>query len=499
MTEWNEELDPYIGHFTKYQNNSNSEKDPENKVKFIDSDIGRNVGYQRIAVHHMIIPAGCRSSSPHAESLEEEFVLVLKGTPHLWLNGYIYDLKEGHAAGFPAGTGIAHTFINNTNEEVHLLVAGEKTKPENLCSFPINPELKESCEIWWENSPPQKLGPHNGLPGPIKENERSTDKPNCLTYCPSNEKTKGFHYPGDNETFGNGFRLTDKIDLKSLGIWFESLPAHHRSSFPHAHTHEEEFVYIIQGQPTVWIDGYTKKIEPEHFAAFPSKTGMAHTLINDTDEEVIYLCIGETADFKDEKITYPLNPLRNQECARKGWLWEDLPPKELGPHSGKPEKPFENHLSLRICSENNIEEILNVFQKSKNYLQEKSNLPLKTEGTQRFTSNCLQNTNSKYFKEFLIIEKNEVPAGAVSLHVNYPKEEVCSLELLLLGEQSTPQEYYHLIEDYIKRALSCNEIYTDIEKNTADFWIKMGFKENKNSRQNTSALRKLCKSLRNDK
>ena len=177
---WKSEYDPYVGHFSKYQANSDMDKPPENAIKVIDSDFGRNVGFQRVAVHHIILPPGCRTSSPHAESIEEEFAFVLRGQPHLWLNGYIHPLQEGFAVGFPAGTGIAHTFINNTESDIHLLVAGEKTKKENLCSFPINPELKESCGIWWSDPPPQKLGPHNGLPGPVTASEFATERAACI-------------------------------------------------------------------------------------------------------------------------------------------------------------------------------------------------------------------------------------------------------------------------------------------------------------------------------
>ena len=102
--------------------------------------------------------------------------------------------------------------------------------------------------------------------------------------------------------------------------------------------HEEEFVYVIQGSPTVWLDGFVKTIGPDEFAAYPSNTGLAHALINDTAEEVIYLCIGETQEFSSEKISYPLNPLRQKECGRKGWYWDDLKTPVSGSHPAKSDK-----------------------------------------------------------------------------------------------------------------------------------------------------------------
>src|SRR5690349_20462981 len=98
---WNHELDRYVGHFSKYQKTSD-QQEPADAIKMTGSDIGRNVDFKRVAVHHAILPPGYRTSSPHAESHEEEFVFVLKGKPYLWLNGYIHDLREGFAVGFPS-------------------------------------------------------------------------------------------------------------------------------------------------------------------------------------------------------------------------------------------------------------------------------------------------------------------------------------------------------------------------------------------------------------
>ncbi len=49
-------------------------------------------------------------------------------------------LQPGDSVAFPAGTGICHTFLNNTADPVRLLVVGEKPKPENRIRYPLNPE-----------------------------------------------------------------------------------------------------------------------------------------------------------------------------------------------------------------------------------------------------------------------------------------------------------------------------------------------------------------------
>ncbi len=330
MHEWNEKYEPYVGDAKMYQEKVDTRNIPPDKILIVDADIGRKVDFKRIATHHVVLPPYCRTSYPHAESIEEEFVYVLKGSPHLWLNGYIYELREGHAIGFPSGTGIAHTLINNSDNEVELLVAGERTKADNLCSFPINPEMKEGCKIWWDNPPKHILGPHDGLPHAVKPEEFGSLPSASLVHCPSEPRGKSFHYPGDNESFGEGFRISDKVGLKVLGVHYERLPAGKRSAFPHAHSHEEEFVFVIKGTPIVWLDGFTKELAPGFFAAFPANTGKAHVIINNSAEEIIYICIGESQDNPEDRIDYPLNPSRQRECEQQGLSWQVVPPMPQG-------------------------------------------------------------------------------------------------------------------------------------------------------------------------
>jgi uncharacterized cupin superfamily protein len=61
-----------------------------------------------------LLPPGRRTSYPHAESMEEEFVYVIEGNPDAWVDGYLHRLAPGDGVGVPAGTEICHTFINNT-------------------------------------------------------------------------------------------------------------------------------------------------------------------------------------------------------------------------------------------------------------------------------------------------------------------------------------------------------------------------------------------------
>lgn len=94
-------------------------------------DLGRAAGSKTIGFSFERLPPGRRTSFTHAHSHEEELAYVLSGTCHVRVIEPAaapreIPLRAGHAVSFPAGTGIAHTFVNNGTEECTLLVVGER-------------------------------------------------------------------------------------------------------------------------------------------------------------------------------------------------------------------------------------------------------------------------------------------------------------------------------------------------------------------------------------
>src|SRR3984957_15666884 len=126
-----------IVHWTKVENPAPHVYSGDDERMGLDADLGRRFGLTRLGIHHNRLPPGRRTSYPHAESAEEEFVFVIEGAPDVWIDGELYRLSPGDSVGFPAGTGICHTFLNNTAEDVHLLVIGEASKPENRIRYPM--------------------------------------------------------------------------------------------------------------------------------------------------------------------------------------------------------------------------------------------------------------------------------------------------------------------------------------------------------------------------
>ena len=128
--------------------------------------VGHTAGLVRIGVNLQRMPPGTRSSWPHAEENEEEFVYVLEGEVDAWIDGHVYPMIAGELAAFPAGTGICHCFINNSDREALLLVGGEAAKAGSRIVYPLNPSRRGDMpwSHWWDDAPSRPIGPHDGLP-----------------------------------------------------------------------------------------------------------------------------------------------------------------------------------------------------------------------------------------------------------------------------------------------------------------------------------------------
>ena len=154
-----------VVHFTEIEDDGNWHYPNSDERLHFNSSFSERFKLMRLGIHHERLPPGRRLSWPHAEADEEEFVYVIEGAPDLWLDGHLKRLKPGEGVGFPAGTGIAHTFLNNTASDVRLLVVGEASRSRSRIDYPLHPKRNvEIGERHWKDKPTRKLGPHDGLP-----------------------------------------------------------------------------------------------------------------------------------------------------------------------------------------------------------------------------------------------------------------------------------------------------------------------------------------------
>jgi uncharacterized cupin superfamily protein len=97
--------------------------------------------------------------------------------------------------------------------------------------------------------------------------------------------------------------LGDLFGLVNFGVNLTRLAPGGESALRHAHEKQDEFVYILQGRPTLVTDAGRTPLKPGMCAGFKAGTGDAHHLVNETDEDVLYLEIGDRTP--GDGVTYP--------------------------------------------------------------------------------------------------------------------------------------------------------------------------------------------------
>jgi uncharacterized cupin superfamily protein len=102
--------------------------------------------------------------------------------------------------------------------------------------------------------------------------------------------------------------LRDLFGLANFGVNLTRLAPNSMSSLRHAHTRQDEFIYILQGRPTLHTDDGRTELSPGMCAGFKAGTGNGHHLVNETQQDVLYLEVGDRTPG-DEGI-YPDDDLK---------------------------------------------------------------------------------------------------------------------------------------------------------------------------------------------
>jgi len=86
-------------------------------------------------------------------------------------------------------------------------------------------------------------------------------------------------------------RLGDHGGLKNYGVNFVRVEPGGQSSARHAHTKQDEFVYIIEGEFVLVTDAGRETVGPGTCIAFPAGTGDGHHFLNATDNDAAFLVV----------------------------------------------------------------------------------------------------------------------------------------------------------------------------------------------------------------
>jgi uncharacterized cupin superfamily protein len=159
VTHWREILEKKPGRYP------DSDED-----QTLDARFDNRARFSRIAMRAQVLKPGRRTSWPHAERDESEFVYVVSGKVDAWNDGWITPMDEGDFIGWKNGTGITHAILNNSDADALIIVGGERSRFCNQYWYPFHSKYnKEIGERYWADHPVPKLGPHDGLPDALRE------------------------------------------------------------------------------------------------------------------------------------------------------------------------------------------------------------------------------------------------------------------------------------------------------------------------------------------
>jgi uncharacterized cupin superfamily protein len=119
--------------------------------------------------------------------------------------------------------------------------------------------------------------------------------------------------PREKRALGDGFGLT------AFGVNLTVLHPGAESSMRHWHTHEDELVYILDGEVVLVSDAGEQNLTAGMVAGFRAGDSNAHQLVNRSDRPATYLEVGGR-DPRDA-ATYPDVDLAARQDADGKWIF----------------------------------------------------------------------------------------------------------------------------------------------------------------------------------
>ena len=104
-------------------------------------------------------------------------------------------------------------------------------------------------------------------------------------------------------------RLGDAVGLDQFGVNRVELDPGVWSTVRHWHTHEDEFILVVEGQLTLVTDSGSTDLEVGDCAGFKAGHKDAHRLENRSDKLAVYLEVGSRRTEVDE-VYYPDDDLK---------------------------------------------------------------------------------------------------------------------------------------------------------------------------------------------
>ena len=300
------------------------------------SDAG---GLTQFGVHMQRLAPGARASERHWHSAEDELLFVLSGTATVLQDGGATALGPGGAALWRHGDPDAHCVGNAGAEPLEYLIVGSRAA-HDVCTYPKSGQRQVNEDRNWRVEDAAGAVLRGGaLPAellnlapawgaafdPAQPATRFVDSVGAVPVVED-----GYVHP----VLGGGLGaysyvlLGDAGGLSQFGAHLEILPPGSRSSFRHWHEAEDEFLYVLEGNPVLVEDARTV-LRPGDAVVWPAGDPVGHNLENPGPKTARYLVVGTR--LPRDVIHYPDHDLiTHKDGPSRRYLHADGTPYSKG-------------------------------------------------------------------------------------------------------------------------------------------------------------------------
>lgn len=146
--------------------------------------------------------------------------------------------------------------------------------------------------------------PSTPLTTPLIMNEPKYPVAIDAAFAPVRAKPSNYPEPFASRMNGRTIRpLGDLFGLTHFGVNWTSLAPGAVSALRHAHSRQDEFVFIVEGSPTLVTNTGETQLRVGMCAGFRAASGDAHMLVNRTDAPCVYVVVGDRT--AGDSVTYP--------------------------------------------------------------------------------------------------------------------------------------------------------------------------------------------------
>jgi uncharacterized cupin superfamily protein len=107
--------------------------------------------------------------------------------------------------------------------------------------------------------------------------------------------------------------LGDPFGLENFGVNHTRLAPGAMTALRHFHSLQDEFVYVLDGRPTLVTDDGRRELSPGMCVGFRAGSRNGHHLVNHSDDDVVLLEVGDrtrgdTAEYPDDDLALVRGP-----------------------------------------------------------------------------------------------------------------------------------------------------------------------------------------------